>query len=171
MNAPIVLTTERFLLRQLSVNDVTETYLGWLDDAETKKWISSASTTEKLMELKKYVLHRVAREDICFLGIFDRKNQLHIGNIKYEPVNAELGYAIMGILIGNVNYRGKGVFEEVFKASASWLKEHRNISEILLGVQNKNISAVHAYRKVGFKETQSPFINNSFDGITLFIEL
>ena len=37
----------------------------------------------------------------------------------------------MGILIGEVTFRNKGVAKEVLLASSEWLKQHYNIKKIL----------------------------------------
>jgi len=154
----IQIHTERFLLRELSENDVTSRYLGWLQDDATKVFIVAATKTNSLESLRQYIRDRFGREDILFLGIFDKKSGLHIGNIKYEPVNGALGYAVMGILIGDPAYRSQGLGAEVLRSSARWLKSHRNIRQILLGVKDDNIAAIKSYEKVGFNVAESPYL-------------
>jgi RimJ/RimL family protein N-acetyltransferase len=158
------IVSERFLLRELTEEDVTERYLSWLGDAEAKKFITSAAKTKSLSDLRQYVLDRIGRNDILFLGIFEKITGRHIGNIKYEPVNSDLGYAIMGILIGDSNYHGKSVAAEVLVASARWLKIHRNINQIVLGVSKDNHRAIRAYEKVGFVVAETPHIQKPMSG-------
>ena len=102
------------------------------------------------MELRKYVVDKISRDDVLFLGIFEKSRELHIGNIKYEPVNSELGYAIMGILIGDADYRGKGVASEVLLYSIQWLNDNEGIHKVFLGVDVENKNAIRAYEKSGF---------------------
>ena len=78
----------------------------------------------------------------------------HIGNIKYEPIDIEEHQATMGILIGEENWRGRGVATEVINKSAIWLQENLTINKILLGVDVGNIGAIRAYEKSGFKENK-----------------
>lgn len=146
------------MLRELTVADVTERYRDWLLEPEAKKNISA--TTDSLSELVQYVADRTQREDVLFLGIFDLLSGLHVGNLKYEPVNTELGYAIVGVLIGEVEYRGRGVATEVLVASTAWLKENRQINQFLLGVWKANLAAVRAYEKAGFKLAETPLLPN-----------
>ena len=40
------ISTARFRLRDLTVGDVTERYLHWFQDAETAKYIQSATSTK-----------------------------------------------------------------------------------------------------------------------------
>src|SRR5687767_6865681 len=112
----VEILTERFLLRELGIADVTERYLGWLGEPEAKKYIAAAASTKGLSDLRRYVEERANRNDILFLGIFDRSTGMHVGNIKYEPVDSELGYAVMGVLIGEPEYRGKGVTPEILRS-------------------------------------------------------
>ena len=149
--------TNRFVLRPLGVDDVSDRYAGWLSDQATSQYITAKLN---LADLRQYVLERSDREDVLFLGVFEKKTGLHIGNIKYEPVNSELGYAIMGVLIGESDWRGKGVAAEVLLASAEWLRQYRNIRQIVLGVSRANTAAVLAYQKAGFVEELTKFIPN-----------
>lgn len=157
--------TNRFILRPLNVDDISERYAGWLSDQATSKYISARLS---LADLRQYVYERTSQEDVLFLGIFDKITNLHIGNIKYEPVNSKLRYAIMGILIGEAEWRGKGVASEVLLASAKWLWNNRNIQQIILGVSHSNLAAIRAYRKVGFVNQATEYIPTiSRDNMTM----
>lgn len=144
------LHTKRFFLKPIELSDVGNRYLNWLKSPQDNEFIYSAKTTITIQILKEYVKCRLARNDILFLGIFEKNSGLHIGNIKYEPINFSKNYAIMGILIGNKSWRGRGVAVEVLIATAKWLKENVGIKEILLGVNRENLSAISAYKKIGF---------------------
>ena len=76
----------RFVLRSLSEQDAGESYLGWLSDASTARFITTAAVTKSLSDLKLYVREQCDQADI-FLGIFERVSGHHIGNIKYEPID------------------------------------------------------------------------------------
>ena len=101
-------------------------------------------------ELKAYVSERENKRNVLFLGIFTKKKQ-HIGNIKYEPIDYKGKTAVMGILIGDSDWRGKGVAIEVIKASAHYLAERYGVTTIFLGVNQNNKEAVSVYQKLGFK--------------------
>lgn len=157
------ITTDRFKLRELTVNDVSLRYLDWLKDPLAEKWILAALETTTYEELKLYVASKNNSEDVVFFGIFCLDSGLHIGNIKYEPINSDDGYAILGILIGDQDYRGKGVAAEVIFASSRWLKLKRNVSMIVLEVNPRNINAIKLYKQIGFVEESSPYTFKSID--------
>lgn len=146
-----VLVTERFLLRPLTPSDASEVYLSWLADQDARRYILAAGTTRSLDDLRAYIASRVGKTDVLFLGIFQRLTGKHIGNIKYEPIDYADGSAEMGILIGDPSCRGRGVAQEVIQATSIWLKNHRRISTIHLGVEINNEGALKAYLRTGFK--------------------
>jgi [ribosomal protein S5]-alanine N-acetyltransferase len=147
----MIINTKRFQLKSLTTKDVTEKYLSWFSDSkEVLEYIAYAKTNVDINKLRQYVKEREDREDIVFLGIFTDSGQ-HIGNIKYEPINLKDKSATMGILIGDKEWRGKGVATEVIKDSGKYLKENYKIKYIDLGVNKDNIAAVSAYKKMKFK--------------------
>lgn len=152
-----MIETARFTLRPLTVADVSPRYLSWLSEDRVLRFINGATGDNQLEELKSYVAQRQEREDVLFLGIFTHAGE-HIGNIKYEPLDCRLDAAVMGILIGELAWRGKGVAGEVIRASAMWLREHRGISQIVLGVDRDNIAGIRAYEKLGFIEEEHPLV-------------
>jgi len=152
-----LISTNRFILKCLDISDVTDRYAEWLNDTSTNQFISAKLTR---IDLEKYVSERLNREDVLFLGIFNKIDGLHIGNIKYEPIDSQKGYAVMGILIGEAFWRGKSVASEVILASAFWLNENKNINQIVLSVSRLNLAAIRAYQKIGFIEKSSEYLPN-----------
>jgi len=143
--------TERFFLRALLPSDVSQQYLNWMKDEVAKKYIVASSQKQSITSLRNYVKERIARDDCLFLGIFSIKGDCHIGNIKFEPINYNACFAEMGIFIGEADWRGKNVFQEVLTSASEWLYQSFGINEIRLGVELTNFSAIKAYEKVGFK--------------------
>lgn len=150
--------TARFLLRPLTEADASETYLGWFRDPTALRYIAAAATTQALDDLRAYLREREHRQDVVFLGIFDNATGAHIGNIKFEPIDDAAGYAVMGILIGDAGWRGRGVAGEVLRACGTWLRDHRGTRQMLLGVSASNTAAIRAYEAVGFVATASEWL-------------
>lgn len=156
-----MISTPRFLLRPLTVDDATERYSSWFEDETAMRYIEGAEVRHEVADLRAYIESRAGRDDLLFLGIFARSDGAHIGNIKYEPVSISGRYAVMGILIGEKDWRGKNVAQEVILASARYLRSRQGIETIYLGVQKNHVAARKSYEKAGFRETASaPF---SFD--------
>ncbi len=165
----VEISTHRFTLKSLYLADVTQRYADWLSDSSINQFISSRLSLE---DLQRYVLERTNRDDVLFLGIFNKVDGLHIGNIKYEPINTLQQYAIMGILIGDSEWRGKGVAGEVILASADWLHKNKSINHFVLGVSKTNSAAIRAYQKIGFIEKSSKYLpDQEIENTTMILDL
>ena len=147
----MIVETERFLIKTLVPSDVTDRYMMWMREAVSSEFISYDQGVD-IVTLKNYVRSMQDDKKIIFFGIYTKEGRLHIGNIKFDPVDSEKKYAIMGVLIGDAGWRGRGVFGEVIKNVGTFLKNNHNIETIYLGVAKGNKAAVSAYRKAGFVE-------------------
>ena len=155
-NNQIQLTTARFRLETLTEASVSEQYLSWFTDTNVKKYIVTARNAVSLESLQKYVREKDLSNDALLFGIYALDSGQHIGNIKYEPVNPDTREAVMGVLIGDPAWRGKGVFGEVYAPTAELLNKSWGITHIWLGVETENTAAVSAYQKHGYVEQEPP---------------
>jgi [ribosomal protein S5]-alanine N-acetyltransferase len=147
----MIINTERFQLKPLTTKYVTEKYLSWFGESDgNETYISFAKSHLDIEDLMQYVSGREDKEDVLFFGIFTDSEQ-HIGNVKYEPINIEDKFATMGILIGDKEWRGKGVASEVIKASSEYLNKTYGIKYIDLVVNENNAHAVYVYKKMKFR--------------------
>lgn len=165
-----MITSARFFLRPLTVDDVNERYLDWFR-APGGERIASARAMTSLARLRDYVRDKAGRSDVLFLGIFDRETGRHIGNVKFEPVVPDEGYAVFGIFIGEEAARGQRVAGEVLDACGAWLRAERAINRILLGVAVDNHAAIRAYEKVGFRMGETEHLSRSAGVVHMIWEL
>lgn len=157
----------RFILRSLTTKDASKKYLDWLNEGLVKKYITYAEEERTLDDLRAYIYEKTERQDTLFLGIFLKDDLSHIGNIKYEPIDTKSSFAIMGILIGEVAWQGKGVGPEVIEASAKWLQAKMGIKQIALGVDIENEAAIKAYEKIGFIVSNVPYLETQSNTVAM----
>lgn len=151
-------STERFILKILTPELISNEYLSWFSkDNESSNYIAYAKQTVTLDSLRLYASEKLASEEALFFGIFTKNNLKHIGNIKFEPVNFKAHYAVLGILIGDPSWRGKGVFGEINAALEEVLRSE-GIKKIFLGVEKENVAAVRAYYKTGYADDLDNFL-------------
>jgi RimJ/RimL family protein N-acetyltransferase len=152
MSDNIEILTARFSLRTLDLSDNLEKYLSWMQDVSSNPFIMSARSDYTLEDLKIYVNQVNANPEITFFGIFERESKMHIGNIKFSQINAAIGSVEVGILIGEKEWRNKGVGQEVMIACNRWLKNQCSIQKVVLGVNLDNIAGIMLYKKLGFTQ-------------------
>lgn len=144
--------TPRFSLRTLDVTDNLETYLSWMKDVIGNQYILSVRLDYSMEELTAYINKVNLLSNSILLGIFEKKSNKHIGNIKYSNINSPASSAEMGIMIGQKEFRGQGVGTEVLSDCKVWLKTEHLIKRVELGVNSNNKPALSLYQKLGFKE-------------------
>ena len=163
-----MISTPRLVLRPLMPEDATARYASWFSDRAVQQFIAAAKSPQTQESLAIYIRERINRDDVLFLGIFDRNSGAHIGTIKYEPVDVANRYAVMGIMIGEPAFRGQGLAQEAIIASSRWLQTHRGIAQVVLGVDHANTPAIRAYERIGFVTEPSPWVPaNAPHGMTM----
>lgn len=156
----VTILTNRFALRELGEDDATLTYLDWLDP-ERSPYLVTGSQYRNLDDLRTYIAEKRQRADVLLLGIFRRSDGVHIGNVKYEPIDIDQRFATLGVLVGDIGSRGKNVAGEAIAASGRWLKDNYGIRQIRLGVDRKNVAAMRAYEKIGFRTVETGLLQSS----------
>jgi len=138
------------ILRTLDINGDLKNYLYWMSHPEDNEYIISAKKNYPLSDLQDFIKNCNQNPSTILLGIFDRMRLVHIGNIKYENIDLVNKSAVMGILIGDKIYRGRGLAKNVIEESAKWLNNSLGLQTIFLGVDNNNSVAIKLYSKIGF---------------------
>lgn len=144
------LKSERLEIRTLTPIDATPKYLSWFENKEIKAHIYAAKNEQTIDSIKAYIVKNLESNNSLLLGLFI-KGDGHIGNIKYDSINKVTGAAEMGVMIGDENWRGKGITPEAILAVNNYLNRSHNITKIILGVEKGNYSALKTYERMGFR--------------------
>ena len=146
----IIIKTPNFTLRTLDTNDNLDLYLSWMRDVTNNEFILTCRKNYSLEDLRLFIERNNSLPDAMLLGIFEDKTKKHIGNIKYSNINQITKSAEMGILIGQTEWRGKNVGQEVILWSIKWLQDQFGIKKVTLGVDLNNLAAIKLYYRLGF---------------------
>ncbi len=163
-----LLETSRLIIKPLSQTDNIEDYLSWMKD-KSNIFISSINPNYTNGDIYNFICEKNSDPNALLLGIFDKITGKHIGNGKFEPINFNEKYAIFGILIGDINFRGKGIGPEFIHACFHEILIPMNITKLVLSVSKLNRNAIRAYTKAGFVPSDRPVL--SLDSMSLELEL
>ena len=85
MESNLVLNTERLVLEPLRLKHATEKYVGWLNDPEVYKYLDTRGS-QSLDSLKEFINYQIINQ-VYIWAIIDNSLDVHIGNIKIDPIN------------------------------------------------------------------------------------
>ena len=162
--------SSRLVIRQLSEIDDIDNYLSWMQN-ESNFYIESIDPNISKSELYDYIKEKNSNPTSLLLGIFDKATKRHIGNGKFEPIDFEQKFAVLGLFIGDARFRGKGLAVEFIHCASREILVPMKIERILLGVDKENISATNAYTKAGFKKSPLPILSLGSNSIELELRL
>lgn len=143
-----VLTSERLILKPLSLEHLSNTYVSWMNDSEVNKYLVSGGNYT-LKELETY-LKLQEEKDIFFWAIHLKKSNKHIGNIKIDPINVSRNSGEYGVMMGDKTEWNKGYAKEASLLVINYCFNELKLSAITLGVVKENLNAVNLYYKIGF---------------------
>ena len=147
----ILIKTKRCFLRELNENDDLKRYLYWMQTPSNNPFIKSSNVNYNLLQLKDFIIRCNKQDEVVLLGIYTNEKSLHIGNIKFDEFNLVKKSAVLGILIGDKDFRGKGIAREVILDSVLWLTNKYKIDTVKLGVDPNNLEALTLYQSMGFE--------------------
>ena len=125
-------------------------YSEWMSSRTENRFIESINLDWGVTNLINYVDNINSSKNEMIIAISERQNLKHIGNMKFSNVDLVGKNAWVGVLIGDINYRGKGVFRQSFMAMAQFLFTNFGIKSICLGVNPRNVMAIRSYLRTGF---------------------
>ena len=162
------LETSRLIIKPLSQTDNIEDYLSWMKD-KSNIFIHSINPNYTKADLYNFIAQKNSDPNVLLLGIFDKITGKHIGNGKFEPIKFDEKFAIFGIIIGDINFRGKGIVAEFIHACFHEILIPMNITRLVLSVSRLNRNAIRAYTKAGFAPPARPVLK--LDSMSLELEL
>lgn len=159
-----VISSERLLFRTLNKEDVTERYVGWLNDPEVNRFLEIRFASHSLESCRKFVSD--LEKDPCshLFGIFDKETLEHLGNIKLGFINTVHKKGQLSMFIGEKSRWGNGYATETVRSITQWGFDELGLERIEAGCYDTHLASQHIFHKVGY--SQEGYFRNSiaFEG-------
>ncbi len=159
------LVGDRIYLSPRSIEDA-EIYTKWMNDFEVTDYTGRSATVLTLDAEKKYLENKNINSDATAFAIVDLKTDEMVGTLSLENVNYNHRTAVLGIFIGNPDYRSNGYGTEAIKLLLDYGFNYMNLNSVNLSVLDCNERAIKCYKKCGFKEAgrlrKSKFVNGKY---------
>lgn len=126
-------------------------WTAWMNDLEvTLPLGDEAYIPYSLERMRDDVADAIQRQQHIF-SIVDLVDDILIGRCLLFAMDTVNRSAMMGILIGDKAYWGKGYGQEATRLLLDYAFNLLNLHSVMLGAFSFNQRAIHAYERVGFK--------------------
>jgi ribosomal-protein-alanine N-acetyltransferase len=152
-------------LRPLTINDIDDQYCDWYnnDDGHLDYFSGSGRRFNKDTLLNERA--EGIRTGKWFYYIIESDRGEKIGNVKLGPVDLKNKTSDLVCLIGNRNFRGKGLASKAIGIASKIAFEVHDIRRLHGGMYARNTSSIKAYTKAGW------FIEGTFRGYYLYNDM
>ncbi len=145
------LRSEKLYLRSISLEDVTQRYLNWVNHPTVTKGLVTGTYPSELSALRNYVQGCIESQSTIMFAICTTEDDLHIGNIKLDQFDHLARTAELGIMIGDADYWGKGYGSDACQLVLDYARDTLNLRKVSLTVFSNNPAAIRLYEKLGFE--------------------
>lgn len=162
----MVVKSEKVTLRPFCSSD-GELLLQWRFDKEIRflmmmhPYPISESLNIKWLD---GIMNDTSNKKIYF-AIEENISQKLIGYFTLQNIDLINRNAMLGIIIGDKNYRGKGLGKDIMKAGMEYGFNSLGLNKISLLVVQSNEQAIRLYESVGFQKEGTLIRHYFFDGI------
>lgn len=150
MGSPF-LVGERLYLRALEESDVTEEYVGWLNDPEVTRYLGSGKYPATVASTKKWLeKYHDSTTNLAF-AIIDRATDRHIGNLTLYDINWINRTADIGLMIGCKEFWSGGYGTEAQNLIIAYAFERLGLNKVLNSPVADHAGSVKMAEKLGFQ--------------------
>lgn len=141
------------VLRQLTAEDASASYLSWMWDMEVTRHLEVRFNPPKnISDLQHFIDSCAESPDTLLLGMFLPDDSGHIGNIKLGPIDRHHSSGDIGLLIGERSEWGKGHGTVAISLLAKYAFDHLGLAKLTAGCYAENLGSLNAFLKAGFQE-------------------
>ena len=130
-----------------------EKYTEWMNDFQVTDYIGRSAQIVTWQGEKGYLEKATINNDNKNFNIIDLKSNKLIGTVGLENFNYIERSAVLGIFIGDYDFRGNGYGTEAIKLLLEYGFKYLNLHSIRLDLLSTKERAHKCYLKCGFKDT------------------
>ena len=143
-----------------------EKFTEWMNDFEVTDYIGRTSQLMTLEDEKTFLENMSKTDEVRNFSIIELNNDKLIGTIGLEHINWIKRNAVLGIFIGDNEFRNNGYGTEAIKLLLEYGFRYLNLHSIKLDLISINERAHRCYLKCGFKDTgasrEEIFLNGKY---------
>ena len=144
------LVGKRVYLRHLEEGDISDDYVGWLNDPDVTRYLETGRTPSSIASIRQFLRRFDDSATDLIFAIIERRTDRHIGNVTLNRISAIHRTADTGLLIGVKSAWGKGYAGEAWALVAAYAFERLGLRKLIAGVVDGNVASQTSLEKLGF---------------------
>ena len=158
---------DRIYLSPKDISDEEiEKYTKWMNDFNVTDYIGRSAYIMTIPKEKEWLENSIKNDDKANFDIIDIKSNQLIGSIALKNIDSISRTAILGIFIGDDEFRSKGYGSEAINLILEYGFKYLNLHNIHLDLLSFNERAHKCYLKCGFKDAgktrECIFLNGNY---------
>jgi len=138
----------KFLVRTATIDDASDRWASWMADPEAVYMLNSPVQVLKKSDIVSYIQSFDQRSHML-LGIFEKVSGKPLGFLRID-IDHALGRCLVSMLIGEPEYRNKGVTNAITVAFRDYFFETLELKTMLATALLHNRPIIHYLLKSGF---------------------
>jgi len=143
------LSGSKVRLQRFGIEDITQHYLDWLNDAEVMRF-SNQRFRQHIREICEAYWASFEDTPNLFLIVHERASGTAIGTLT-AYANPHHGTCDVGIMIGDRDYWGRGCGQEAWSLLTEWLLTHGKVRKLTAGCLAANTAMVRLMERSGMQ--------------------
>ena len=160
----LTISSEKLTLRELTLKDVSEKYVRWLNDKTINKYLESRFFQHSLKSTEDFVNAAINDNSTYLFGIFTN-GMKHIGNIKLDSIDDFHKDAVIGLMIGDKSSWGMGLGAESIKVLSEFGFNSLKLKKIRAECYESNLGSKKAFINAGYEIEGFVNSNVEIDGL------
>jgi len=162
MTKNMIIKGEKLLVKEFSIQDIDDAYIGWLNDPIVVRYSNQRFLKHTKETCVKYweSFDSLSRFFFILEENGDKKN---IGTMTVY-ISKEHGIADMGIMIGDKAVWGQAYGQDAWNTVAAWLFDLKKIRKITAGTNSCNKAMIKIMERSGMKLEATKVMQECIDG-------
>lgn len=142
--------SNNLFFRPLTIKDITDEYISWLNNRDINKYLEVRHTKHSREKVIEFISSKNQSETEYLYGIFCKKDNKHIGNVKIGNINHIYKTGEISLFIGDKNYWGRKLGVEVIEALTCHAFHNLGLYKVEAGCYESNKSSLKSFLTSGY---------------------
>jgi len=147
-----IIKTARLILRDIEIDDISDEYIGWLNNIEVTKYLEVRFEEQTREMVLKYVCNALTNiKEIMHFGIYDNGGTRLIGSVTLPSINRKHSYADISFVVGHPEApKQQNYATEAVQAVVHYVFTHIRLKKLWAGYYDGHLGSKRVLEKVGF---------------------